>query len=143
MLKDRVIEQRAINESRASKQEENMNGLRMHLGRLVEDADREDDRIRTMHAELIRLLGAVERLFLSVRCDRSPVYKILGKCSSRHKFVRQSPGLMDGDNRTNGSETTYSIDKFECFDEILRDNKSFRISRRHSRLKFRVETFRF
>lgn len=79
VLKDRVIEQRAANESRASKQEENMNGLRTHLERLVEDANREDDRIRAVHAELIKLLGAVERLFLSVRCERSPVYKILGK----------------------------------------------------------------
>lgn len=78
-MKDRVREQRAINESRASKQEENMNGLRAHLQQLVDDADREDGRIKTVHAELIELLGSVEKLFLSIHCDLSPMYKILGK----------------------------------------------------------------
>jgi len=79
VLKDRVDEQRAINELRASKQKENMNGLRTHLQQLVEDADREDDRIKTVHVELAELLGSVEKLFLSIHCDHSPMYKILGK----------------------------------------------------------------
>lgn len=78
-LKDRVHEQRAINESRASKQEENMNGLRTHLQQLVDDVDQEDGRIKTVHTELIELLESVEKLFLSVHCDLSPMYKILGK----------------------------------------------------------------
>lgn len=79
VLKDRVREQRAINESRASKQEDNMNGLRTHLEQLVDDADQEDVRIKTVHTELIKLLESVEKLFLSVHCDLSPMYKILGK----------------------------------------------------------------
>lgn len=79
VLKDRVQEQRAINESRASKQEENMNGLRAHLQQLTDDADQEDDRIKTVHTELTELLESVEKLFLSVHCDLSPMYKILGK----------------------------------------------------------------
>ncbi|XP_022179741.1 coiled-coil domain-containing protein 63-like isoform X2 [Myzus persicae] len=78
VLKDRVQEQRAINESRASKQEENMNGLRAHLQQLTDDADQEDDRIKTVHTELTELLESVEKLFLSVHCDLSPMYKILG-----------------------------------------------------------------
>lgn len=83
VLKDRVQEQRAINESRASKQEENMNGLRAHLQQLVDDADQEDDRIKTVHTELTELLQSVEKLFLSVHCDLSPMYKILGKTRIR------------------------------------------------------------
>jgi len=83
VLKDRVQEQRAINESRASKQEENMNGLRTHLQQLVDDADQEDDRIKTVHTELTELLKSVEKLFLSVHCDLSPMYKILGKTRDR------------------------------------------------------------
>lgn len=79
VLKDRVREQRAVNESRASKQQENMNGLRANLLQLTDDADHEDGRIRTVHAELTSLLGSVETLFLSVHCDVSPMYKILGK----------------------------------------------------------------
>lgn len=80
-LKDRVREQRAINESRASKQEENMNGLRTHLQQLSEDAAIEEDRIKTVQAELTKLLDSVEKLFLSVQCDHSAMYKILGKYS--------------------------------------------------------------
>lgn len=79
VLKNRVQEQRAINESRASKQEENMNGLRIHLQQLVDDANQEDDRIKIVHIELAELLKSVEKLFLSVQCDLSPMYKILGK----------------------------------------------------------------
>lgn len=78
VLKSRVQEQKAINESRASKQEENMNGLRTHLQQLIDDADREDDRIKTVYIELAELLKSVEKLFLSVQCDLSPMYKILG-----------------------------------------------------------------
>lgn len=84
MLKDRVDEQRTINESRALKQEENMNGLRTHLQQVADDADREDDRINTVHTELAKLLESVEKLFLSVHCDLSPMYKILGK---RYPFL--------------------------------------------------------
>lgn len=83
VLKNRVHEQRAINESRASKQEENMNGLRANLQQLVDDADRENDRIKTVHTELTELLESVEKLFLSIHCDISPMYKILGKTRKR------------------------------------------------------------
>lgn len=83
VLKNRVHEQRAINESRASKQEENMNGLRAHLQQLVDDADRENDQIKTVHIELTELLESVEKLFLSIHCDISPMYKILGKTHKR------------------------------------------------------------
>ncbi|KAF0757174.1 coiled-coil domain-containing protein 63-like [Aphis craccivora] len=83
VLKNRVHEQRAINESRASKQEENMNGLKAHLQQLVDDADRENDRIKTVHIELTELLESVEKLFLSIHCDISPMYKILGKTRKR------------------------------------------------------------
>lgn len=79
MVKDRVQEQRAINESRASKQEDNMNGLRNHLKELIDNADEENERIKTVHTELTELLKSVEKLFLSVQCDHSPMYKILGK----------------------------------------------------------------
>lgn len=78
-LKDRVNEQRTINESRASKQEENMNGLRTHLQQLSEDAEREAERIKTVQTELSKLLDSVEKLFLSIHCDHSAMYKILGK----------------------------------------------------------------
>jgi len=87
VLKDRVQEQRAINESRASKQEENMNGLRTHLEQLVDDADHEDDRIKTVHTELTKLLESVEKLFLSVHCDLSPMYKILGKTRNKARLT--------------------------------------------------------
>lgn len=79
VLEERVQEQRSINESRALKQEENMNGLRDHLQQLVDGVGRESDRIKTVHAELAELLKSVERLFMSVDCDRSPMFKILGK----------------------------------------------------------------
>ncbi|XP_026808306.1 coiled-coil domain-containing protein 63-like isoform X2 [Rhopalosiphum maidis] len=78
VLRNRVQEQRAINESRASKQEENMNGLRAHLQQLVDDANQENDRIKTVHTELTELLESVEKLFLSINCNLSPMYKILG-----------------------------------------------------------------
>lgn len=78
-LEDRVQEQRSINQSRASKQEDNMNGLRVHLQQLVDGADRENDQIKTVHAELAKLLKSVEKLFLSVDCNYSPMYKLLGK----------------------------------------------------------------
>lgn len=90
MLKDRVREQRAINESRASKQQENMNGLRVNLQQLADDADREDQRIKTVHAELASLLGSVEKLFLSVHCDVSPMYKILGKRLHAQRYIHSS-----------------------------------------------------
>lgn len=79
VLKGRVQEQRAINESRVSKQEDNMNGLRIHLKELIDNADKENDRIKTVYAELTELLKSIEKLFLSVHCDHSPMYKILGK----------------------------------------------------------------
>lgn len=79
VLKDRVNDQRAINESRASKQEENMNGLRTHLQQLTNDANHEDEQIKKEHIELTKLLESIEKLFLSVNCDISPMYKILGK----------------------------------------------------------------
>jgi chromosome segregation ATPase len=78
-LKNRVNEQRTVNESRASKQEDNMNGLKAHLQQLSDEASREANRITTVHEELTKLLRSVEKLFMYVHCDLSPMYKILGK----------------------------------------------------------------
>ncbi|XP_050442495.1 coiled-coil domain-containing protein 63-like [Adelges cooleyi] len=77
-LENRVEDQRMVNEARASKQEENMNTLRMELQELKDNVHTENVKINSIHAELTKLLGSAEKLFLSIQCNISPVYKILG-----------------------------------------------------------------
>lgn len=85
-LKVCIDEQRQLNDQRAEKQADTFNNLKAEVERATREADETGNDLKLCENNLATLLKGIEKLFVVVKCDNTPILELLGENANINNY---------------------------------------------------------